>query len=165
MWLQPSINKLGYGFRNAIATGYNRSYAHRVFVNFFKKYSLDVRVCLGGLQCSNHVCFRRPLFLSSLSLFIILSFSVGDISSSRGLYTVGSLRWSIALAMYSLLSSTTIVEPLSALFITSYVRVFDQVSEYNSLFSGQVILFVLFMFVSIQHLRSNSVQECVQGIV
>ena len=59
-----------------------------------------VRVCLGGLQNSNHVCFKRPLFLNSLSLFIILSFSVVDMSSSRGLYTVGSLRWSIALAMY-----------------------------------------------------------------
>ena len=85
---------------------------------FFKKYSLDVRVCFGGLQNSNHVCFKSPLFLSSLSLFRMLSFSVGEMSSARGLYTVGSLRWSIALLMYSSLSSTTIVQPLSALFIT-----------------------------------------------
>ena len=85
---------------------------------FFKKYSLDVRVCLGGLQNSNQGCFKSPLFLNNLSLSMILSFSVGEMSSSRGLYTVGSLRWSIALLMYSSLSSTTIVEPLSILFIT-----------------------------------------------
>ena len=25
---------------------------------FFKKYNLDVRVCFGGLQKSNHDCFK-----------------------------------------------------------------------------------------------------------
>ena len=35
----------------------------------------------------------------------------------RGLYTAGSLRCTIAFLMYSCLSSTTIVEPLSALFM------------------------------------------------
>ena len=57
-------------------------------------------------------------FFSSLSLFRIISFSSGEISSWRGLYTVGSLRCTIAFLMYSSLSSTTIVEPLSALLIT-----------------------------------------------
>ena len=83
-----------------------------------KKYSLDVRVCLGGLQKSNHVCFSSPLFFSSLSLFRIISFSSEEISSWSGLYTVGSLRCTIAFLMYSSLSSTTIIEPLSALLIT-----------------------------------------------
>ena len=41
------------------------------------------------------------------------------IFSFSGLYVVWSLRCFIASAMYSLLSWTTIVDPLSALFITS----------------------------------------------
>ena len=49
---------------------------------------------------------------------MMVSFSIREMSSSRGMYTVGSLRWCTALVMYSSLSSTTIVEPLSALFIT-----------------------------------------------
>ena len=36
----------------------------------------------------------------------------------KGLYTLGSFRCSIAFLMYLSLSSTTIVEPLSALLIT-----------------------------------------------
>ena len=42
-------------------------------------------------------------------------------SSVRSLYTVMSFRCAIALCMYSSLSSTTIVEPLSALFMTMWV--------------------------------------------
>ena len=59
---------------------------------FFKKYSLDVRVCLGGLQKSNHVCFKKPFLFNALSLSMICSFSMSDISSQRGLYTLGSFR-------------------------------------------------------------------------
>ena len=101
--------------------------------------------CLGGLQNSNHVCFKRPLSLSSLSLLIILSFSVGDISSSRGLYTVGSLRWTIALVMYSLLSSTTIVEPLSALFITMWGFLIKSLSAILSFLVKLSVLFCLYL--------------------
>ena len=49
---------------------------------------------------------------------MICSFSLSDISSQRGLYTLGSFRCDIAFLIYSSLSSTTIVEPLSALLIT-----------------------------------------------
>ena len=77
-----------------------------------------MRVCLGGLQNSNHACFRKPLFLNALDFSIISSFNVGEISVCNGLYTLGSFRCTIALLMYSSLSSTTIVEPLSALLIT-----------------------------------------------
>ena len=114
---------------------------------FFKKYSLDMRVCLGGLQNSNHACFRNPLFLNSLSLFVMLSFSVGDMSSSRGLYTVGSLRWSIAFVMYSFLSSTTIVEPLSALFITMRGFLIRSLSAILSFLVRLSLLFCLYLSV------------------
>jgi hypothetical protein len=57
---------------------------------FFKKKSLDVRVCLGGLQNSNHVCFKNSFFFSASSFSIIFSFSMGVISSRRGLYTLAS---------------------------------------------------------------------------
>ena len=57
-------------------------------IGFLKKiHSLDVRVCLGGLQKLNHVHFSTAF--SSLSLFRIISFSLGEISSWRGLYMVG----------------------------------------------------------------------------
>ena len=54
---------------------------------------------------------------------MIISFNIGEISLWSGLYTEGSLRCTIALLMYSSLSSTTMVEPLSALF--NYVLVFN----------------------------------------
>ena len=76
-----------------------------------------MRACLGGSQNSNHVCFRSPLFFSDNNLFVMTSFSVGEISLCRGLYTAGSLRCTIAFLMYSCLSSTTIVETLSALYV------------------------------------------------
>ena len=41
-------------------------------------------------------------------------------SSSSGLYTSGLFRCSIALLLYSSLSSTTIVQPLSALFMIRF---------------------------------------------
>ena len=77
-------------------------------------------VCLGGLQNSNHVCFRNPLFLSSDSSFMIASFNNGELSLWRGLYTEGLLRCTTALLMYSSLSSMTMVEPLSALCMTMF---------------------------------------------
>ena len=58
-------------------------------------------------------------FSSSCNLLFIRSFSLCVIFSLSGLYVVWSLRCFIASAMYSLLSWTTIVEPLSALFIIS----------------------------------------------
>ena len=63
------------------------------------------------------VLIRNPLFFSDNNLFVMTSFSVGEISLCRGLYTAGSLRCTIAFLIYSCLSSTTIVEPLSALFM------------------------------------------------
>ena len=79
---------------------------------FFKKYSFEVLCLIGGYD------FKRKPFLSSdtNSLFI-RSFSLCVIFSSSSSYGVWSLRCFIASAMYSLLSWTTIVEPLSALFI------------------------------------------------
>ena len=77
-----------------------------------------MRELSGGLQNSYHACFISPLFLSNVSFSVIFCFSSGEMSSVRGLYTVGSFRCVMALLMYSSLSSTTIVEPLSALFIT-----------------------------------------------
>ena len=77
-----------------------------------------MRVCFGGLQNSNHACFKKPLFFNALSFSVINSFSVGEMSVCNGSYTLGLFRCTIALLMYSSLSSTTIVEPLSALFIT-----------------------------------------------
>ena len=41
---------------------------------FFKKYNLDVRVCLGGLQNSNHDCFKNPLVFNNSSLSVIVFF-------------------------------------------------------------------------------------------
>ena len=71
----------------------------------------------------------------------MLSFSLGDMSSVRGLYSVLSFRCAIALCMYSSLSSTMIVEPLSALFMTMWVF---WISSLRAILS---ILFVLLVFV------------------
>ena len=62
----------------------------------------------------------RPFVLSTVSLDMIFCFNVGEISSVSGLYTLGSFRCNIciALVLYLSWSSTTMVEPLSALFIT-----------------------------------------------
>ena len=86
---------------------------------FFRKYSFEVLCLTGGLQNSYHGFRRKPFFSSSSSLLFIRSFSLCVIFSLSGLYVVWSLRCFIASAMYSLLSWTTIVEPLSALFIIS----------------------------------------------
>ena len=80
-----------------------------------------MHVCFGGLQNSNHACFNKPLFFNALSFSVINSFSVGEMSMCNGSYTLRLFRCTIALLMYSSLSSTTIVEPLSALFITIQV--------------------------------------------
>lgn len=47
---------------------------------FFRKYSLDVCACLGGLQNSNHACFKKPFLLSDISLSMIKSCNAGEIS-------------------------------------------------------------------------------------
>ena len=71
-----------------------------------------MRVCFGCLQNSNHACFNKPLFFNALIFSVI---SVGEMSMCNGSYTLRLFRCTIALLMYSSLS---IIEPLSALFIT-----------------------------------------------
>ena len=66
------------------------------------------------MQNSNDACFKEHF--SSFST--ISSFSVGEMSMCNGSYTLGLFRCTIALLMYSSLSSTTIVEPYRLLFIT-----------------------------------------------
>ena len=107
-----------------------------------------MRVYLGGLQNSNHVCFRNPLFLSDVNLFMMASFSVGEISLWRGLYTTGSLRYTIAFLTYSSLSSTTIVEPLSALFMTTWGYKINSLSAILSFLVRLSCLFCLYFSVS-----------------
>lgn len=63
---------------------------------FFRKYNLDVRVVLGGLQNSNHASRISPLLFNSTNLFIIPCLSSGDMSLSSGLYMLGSLKCTIA---------------------------------------------------------------------
>ena len=58
-------------------------------------------------------------------------------SVASGLYTDGSLRWVSAFLMYSSLSSTTIVEPLLALFITMCLFC---VSSLSAILSSLVLL-------------------------
>ena len=52
---------------------------------------------VGGLQNSNHVYFIKPLLLSEFSLSRTFCFSLGVMSSVRGLYTVLSLRCDMVL--------------------------------------------------------------------
>ena len=60
-----AIHKLGYGFGDTVATGYDGSYSHR----FLVENNLDVRVS-GGLQNSNQACFIKPLVLNTWSFSI-----------------------------------------------------------------------------------------------
>ena len=89
-------------------------------MDFFQKNDIIVLMCVHVcLEKSNHVCFKKPFLFNALSVSIICSFSMSDISSQRGWFSLGSFRCNIAFLIYSCLSSTTIMEPLSALLITS----------------------------------------------
>ena len=76
------------------------------------------------------------------------SFGVGEISLWRGLYTAGSLRCIIAFLMYSSLSSTTMVEPLSALFIIMCGFVISSLRAILSFLVRLSCLFCLYFSVS-----------------
>ena len=79
---------------------------------------------------------------------MITSFSVGEMSLCRGLYTAGSLRCTIAYLMFSCLSSTTIVEPLSALFMIICGFMINSLSAILSFFVRLSRLFCLCFSVS-----------------
>ena len=73
---------------------------------------------------------------------IIFCFKSLEMSSFRGLYTSGLFKCSIAFWIYSSLSSTTIVEPLSALFI---IRLWLWINSLNANRSFLVRLSLLFV--------------------
>ena len=80
-------------------------------------------------------------FFNCRSNFLMFYFRSLEMSSFRGLYTSGLFKCSIAFWIYLSLSSMTIVEPLSALFI---IRLWLWINSLNASRSFLVTLSLLF---------------------
>ena len=84
---------------------------------FFRKYTLEDLWESGGQQKLNQDSVRKPPFID-FSFEMIVSFRIGVGSCLSFVFIFLSFRYIIAFLMYSVLSSITIVFPLSALLMT-----------------------------------------------
>ena len=125
-------------------------------MNVFQEVKSGCAYLFRRFANSNHACFNKPLFFNALSFSVISSFSVGEMSMCNSSYTLRLFRCTTALLMYSSLSSTTIVEPLSALFITIRGLLLISSLRANLSFLVRLSCLSVFMFVCIQHFYSNS---------
>ena len=85
---------------------------------FFRKYTLEVLRESGGQQKLNQDSVRKPPSFIDFSFEMIVSFRIGVGSCLSLVYIFLSFRCIIVFLMYSVLSSITIVFPLSALLLT-----------------------------------------------
>ena len=90
---------------------------------FFKKYTLEVLWESGRQQRLNQGTVRKPPSLIDFRLEMIVSFRIGIGSCLSFVYIFMSFRCVVAFLMYSVLSSITIVYPLSAMLITNIMWV------------------------------------------